>query len=146
MRIAIASDHGGFELKEQIKGILQSMNVAFEDLGTNNTESVDYPDFAEKVAREVQKGNRGILCCGTGIGMSISANKFKGVRAALCHDEFTARMSRQHNDANVLVLGGRVHLQAQEITAMIQAWLETQYEGGRHQRRLEKIEELEGKN
>jgi ribose 5-phosphate isomerase B len=145
MKIAIASDHGGYELKEQIKSILQTLNVAFEDFGTNNQDSVDYPDFAERVAREVQKGSRGILCCGTGIGMSIAANKFKGVRAALCHDEFTARMSRQHNDANILVLGGRVQLASQTIPAIVQGWLETQYEGGRHQRRLEKIEELEGK-
>ncbi len=144
MKIAIASDHGGYELKERIKIILQSMNIDFEDLGTNNSESVDYPDFAAKVAREVQKGNRGILCCGTGIGMSITANKFKGVRAALCHDEFTARLSRQHNDANVLVLGGRIHLTPHDVAAMVQTWLETQYEGGRHQKRLEKIKELEG--
>jgi ribose 5-phosphate isomerase B len=146
MKIAIASDHGGYELKEQIKGILKSMNIDFEDLGTNNSESVDYPDFAAKVAREVQKGNRGILCCGTGIGMSIAANKFDGVRAALCHDEFTARLSRQHNDANILVLGGRVQLAPQSVSAMVQTWLETQYEAGRHQKRLEKIKDLEGKS
>jgi len=146
MKIAIASDHGGYQLKEQIKEILRSLDVAFEDYGTQNTESVDYPDFAAKVARQVQRGNRGILCCGTGIGMSITANKFKGIRAALCHDEFTARMSRQHNDANILVLGGRVSHTAESISAMVQAWLETEYEGGRHQKRLEKIEQLEGKN
>jgi ribose 5-phosphate isomerase B len=144
MKIAIASDHGGFELKEQIKRFLQEMNIDFEDFGTNNSESVDYPDFAEKVAREVQNGMRGILCCGTGIGMSIAANKFKGVRAALCHDEFTARVSRQHNDSNILVLGGRVQLTPQSVSAMVKAWLETQYEGGRHQKRLEKIEQMEG--
>jgi ribose 5-phosphate isomerase B len=144
MKIAIASDHGGFELKEQIKQILQSMNIDFEDFGTGSTESVDYPDFAEKVAREVQHGGRGILCCGTGIGMSISANKFRGIRAALCHDEFTARLSRQHNDANILVLGGRVQLTPENVVAMIQTWIQTEYEGGRHQRRLEKIEQMEG--
>jgi len=145
MKIAIASDHGGYELKEQIKSILESLRIEYEDFGTNGIESVDYPDYAAMVAKQVQHGDRGILCCGTGIGMSITANKFKGVRAALCHDEYTARMSRQHNDANVLVLGGRVQHTLQEVSSMIGAWLQTEYEGGRHQRRLEKIEQLEGK-
>jgi ribose 5-phosphate isomerase B len=145
MKIAIASDHGGFGLKEQIKSILESMHIEYEDFGTNGTESVDYPDYAAKVAKQVQRGARGILCCGTGIGMSITANKFKGVRAALCYDEFTTRMSRQHNDANVLVLGGRVQHTLQDVSTIIRTWLQTEYEGGRHQRRLEKIEQLEGK-
>ena len=145
MKIAIASDHGGYGLKEQIKSVLDSLHVEYQDFGTNSTESVDYPDYAASVAKQVQRGDRGILCCGTGIGMSITANKFKGVRAALCYDEFTARMSRQHNDANVLVLGGRVQHTLQDVSTIIQTWLQTEYEGGRHQKRLEKIEQLEGK-
>ena len=144
MKIAIASDHGGYHLKEQIKTILQSLGVDFHDFGTSSTESVDYPDYAVLVAKEVQNGNRGILCCGTGIGMSITANKFKGVRAALCHDVYTAQMSRQHNDANILILGGRVEHSPEEVKAMIHAWLQTEYEGGRHQKRLEKIAQWEG--
>jgi ribose 5-phosphate isomerase B len=145
MRIAIASDHGGFQLKEEIKSVLESMGVQYEDLGTTGTESVDYPDYAALVAKRVQTGDRGILCCGTGIGMSITANKFKGVRAALCHDEYTARMSREHNDANILVMGGRLKHPAEEVRSMIQTWLQTTYEGGRHQKRLEKIKLWEGK-
>jgi ribose 5-phosphate isomerase B len=144
MSIVIASDHGGVELKEQIKLVLESLGVPYEDLGTNGTESVDYPDYAALVAKRVQAGERGILCCGTGIGMSISANKFKGIRAALCHDEFTARMSREHNDANILVLGGRLEHPPEAVRSMIQTWLNTTYEGGRHQKRLEKIRLLEG--
>jgi ribose 5-phosphate isomerase B len=145
MKIAIASDHGGFHLKEQIKTILQSLGVDYKDFGTSSTESVDYPDYAVMVAKEVQNGTRGILCCGTGIGMSITANKFKGVRAALCHDVYTAQMSRQHNDANILIMGGRVEHSPEEVKAMIHAWLKTDYEGGRHQKRLEKIAQWEGK-
>jgi ribose 5-phosphate isomerase B len=145
MKIAIASDHGGYHLKEQIKTILQSLGLDFHDFGTSSTESVDYPDYAVLVAKEVQNGNRGILCCGTGIGMSITANKFKGVRAALCHDVYTAQMSRQHNDANILIMGGRVEHSPEEVKAMIHAWLQTDYEGGRHQKRLEKIAQWEGK-
>lgn len=144
MKIAIASDHGGYHLKEQIKSILESLGVEYEDFGTNGTESVDYPDYAAKVAKQVQKGHRGILCCGTGIGMSITANKFKGIRAALCHDEYTARMSREHNDSNILILGGRIEHSQEQVTSMVHAWLKTDYEGGRHQRRLEKIEQWEG--
>lgn len=144
MKIAIASDHGGFHLKEEIKSVLASLGVEFHDFGTHGTESVDYPDYAVMVAKEVQNGNRGILCCGTGIGMSITANKFKGVRAALCHDVYTAEMSRKHNDANILILGGRLEHSREKIASMIQAWLQTDYEGGRHQRRLEKISQWEG--
>ena len=144
MKIAIASDHGGYHLKEQIKTILQSLGVDYHDFGTSSTESVDYPDYAVLVAKEVQNGDRGILCCGTGIGMSITANKFKGVRAALCHDVYTAQMSRQHNNANILILGGRVEHSTEEVEAMIHAWLQTEYEGGRHQKRLEKIAQWEG--
>ncbi len=145
MKIAIASDHGGFDLKEQIKKVLNTLGYEYEDLGTTGNESVDYPEYAVEVARKVQQGSRGILCCGTGIGMSITANKFKGVRAALCHDIYTARMSREHNDANILVLGGRVKHSAEQVAAMVKTWLETEFEGGRHQRRLDKIIECEGK-
>jgi ribose 5-phosphate isomerase B len=143
MKIAIASDHAGFHLKEHIKDILDSLKVAYEDFGTRNTDSVDYPDYAEKVARAVQNGERGILCCGTGIGMSIVANKFKGVRAAVCHDVYTAQMSREHNDSNILILGGRIHQDKAMISEILRTWLEAQFQGGRHQRRLEKINQLE---
>lgn len=146
MKIAIASDHGGYHLKEAIKSILSSLGVEYDDLGTSGTESVDYPDYAALVAKAVQKGERGILCCGTGIGMSITANKFKGVRAALCHDEYTAEMSRRHNDSNILILGGRLDYPPEKIAAMVETWLKTDYEGGRHQKRLEKITEWEGQN
>jgi len=146
MKIAIASDHAGYQLKEEIKKVLESFAVAYEDLGPQNTESVDYPDYAKQVARAVQKGNRGILCCGTGIGMSIAANKFKGVRAALCHDSLTAQMSREHNDSNILIMGGRVVQNPDEVVSIVKTWLDTQFQGGRHQRRLEKIKELEENN
>jgi len=142
--LVIASDHGGIELKEAIKGALTSRGLSLQDLGTISTESVDYPDFGEKVARAVSSGSaeRGILICGTGIGMSIVANKFPGVRAALVTDEFTAQMSREHNDANILVLGGRV-LDSEEASRLVAIWLDTRFEGGRHQRRLDKIAEIE---
>ena len=146
MKIAIASDHAGYQLKEEIKKVLESFAVAYQHLGPQNTESVDYPDYAKQVARAVQKGNRGILCCGTGIGMSIAANKFKGVRAALCHDSLTAQMSREHNDSNILIMGGRVVQNPDEVVSIVKTWLDTQFQGGRHQRRLEKIKELEENN
>ena len=140
----IASDHGGLELKEAIKATLTARGTQVEDLGTITSDSVDYPDFGEKVARAVSTGKaeQGILICGTGIGMSIVANKFPGVRAALVTDEFTAQMSREHNDANVLVMGGRV-LTSEQASKMVEVWLDTSYEGGRHQRRLDKIAEIE---
>ncbi|MDW7645729.1 MAG: ribose 5-phosphate isomerase B [Desulfuromonadales bacterium] len=142
--LIIASDHGGLELKEALKNYLQDKQVDVRDLGTNGSESVDYPDFGEKVARSVSLGeaDAGILICGTGIGMSIVANKFPGVRAALAHDEFTARMAKEHNNANILVLGGRIQTSDQGIE-MVAAWLDSEFEGGRHQRRLDKIAELE---
>lgn len=143
MKIAIASDHAGFPLKEEIKKILDSLQIAYDDYGTRDTESVDYPDYAKKVAQEVQNGRRGILCCGTGIGMSIAANKFKGVRAAICHDVYTAQMSREHNDSNILILGGRVHKDYRNVSDILRIWLETKFQGGRHQLRLEKISRLE---
>ncbi len=142
--LVIASDHGGIELKEAVKQVLGGRGLGTDDLGTISPESVDYPDFGEKVARAVSTGKaeRGILICGTGIGMSIVANKFPGVRAALVTDVFTAQMSREHNDANVLVLGGRV-LDVQEACKLVEVWLDTPFEGGRHQRRLDKIAEIE---
>ncbi len=140
----IASDHGGLELKELVKTFLEERQVAVRDLGTGNSESVDYPDFGEKVARAVSRGEaeKGILICGTGIGMSIVANKFPGVRAALINDEFTARMCKEHNNANIIVMGGRV-LAPEVARKMVAAWLDTAFEGGRHQRRLDKIAQIE---
>ena len=142
--IVIGSDHGGLELKEAVKAVLASRGMAVADFGTDNSESVDYPDFAEKVASAVSRGEMdlGILICGTGIGMSIVANKFPGVRAALATDEFMAQMAREHNNANILVLGGRV-LSVDKATKMVNVWLDSSYEGGRHQRRLDKIAQLE---
>ena len=144
MKIAIASDHGGSDLKEKIVELLKEKNLEITDYGVDNPESVDYPDYGIKVARAVSEGDaeRGILSCGTGIGMSIVANKFPNVRAALCYDMYTARMSRLHNDANILVLGGRV-LDKEIALLMVDVWLRTDFEGGRHQRRLDKISNLE---
>jgi len=143
-RIAIGADHGGFELKEELKGFLREMGHQVQDLGTQGEESVHYPGFAVLVARQICQGeaDRGILICGTGIGMSIVANRFPGVRAALCHDLYTAIMSRKHNDANCLVLGGRV-LGKGLAKEMVRVWLETSFEGGRHELRLAQIRELE---
>jgi ribose 5-phosphate isomerase B len=147
MVVAIGSDHAGVELKEHIIALLKTMGLKHMDLGTNSSQSVDYPDFGERVAMAVVNGEaeRGILICGTGIGMSIVANKINGIRAALCGDCFSARMSRLHNDANVLVLGGRVigMALAEDIA---RAWLETPFDGGRHARRLDKIALIEEKH
>lgn len=142
--IAIGSDHGGFELKEAIKILLQGRGIPFEDMGTSDGNSVDYPDFGEKVARMVSTGQaeKGVLVCGTGIGMSIVANKFPGVRAALAADTYMAKMAKQHNNANILVLGGRV-IDENEASEMVATWLDTEFEGGRHQGRLDKITALE---
>jgi len=146
MKIAIGSDHAGFELKEIISQLLQEMGHEVIDMGTASNSSVDYPDFAETVSKAVSEGSvdRGILICGTGIGMSIVANKFKNVRAALCNDLFTAKMSRLHNDANVLAIGGRIVGKdlAKEI---VNIWINTPFEGGRHLKRLEKITLIERK-
>lgn len=143
-KCVIASDHGGLALKEAITAYLREKNVEICDLGTMNDDSVDYPDYGIKVARAVSVGeaDRGILVCGTGIGMSIVANKFPGIRAALITDEFTAQMSKEHNDANIIVMGGRV-LSSAQAQKMVQIWLEASYEGGRHQCRLDKIANLE---
>jgi len=143
--IVIGSDHGGFALKEAIKSLLEERSIAVQDLGTNNgADSVDYPDFGESVARKVSQGEaeKGVLVCGTGIGMSIVANKFPGVRAALAADIYMAKMAKQHNNANILVLGGRV-LDENEAREMVAAWLDSAFEGGRHQGRLDKISAIE---
>ena len=144
MKLYIASDHAGFGLKSRILRYLAEKHIESIDMGTNNGDSVDYPDYAIQVAEKISKdpGDRGILICGTGIGMSIVANKFPGVRAALCHDAATAEVSRRHNDANILVLGGRV-LDEEKAVGIIQVWLETTFDGGRHQRRIDKIKEIE---
>jgi ribose 5-phosphate isomerase B len=140
----VASDHGGLELKERIKEFLRERCVEVRDLGTDNGDSVDYPDFGILVGRAVSRGDaeKGILVCGTGIGMSIVANKFPRVRAALVWDEFTARMAKEHNNANILVLGGRT-LEADKACEMIATWLDAGFEGGRHQQRLDKIARIE---
>jgi len=142
--IAVGSDHGGLELKDAILAALAARGLDVDDYGTDNGDSVDYPDFAEKVAAAVSRGDveLGILICGTGIGMSIVANKFPGVRAALATDEFMAQMAKEHNNANVLVLGGRV-LAKDLAFKMVTVWLDSTYEAGRHQRRLDKISRLE---
>ncbi|MBI5137353.1 MAG: ribose 5-phosphate isomerase B [Nitrospirae bacterium] len=143
--IAIASDHGGLDLKNQVVRLLQDdLGLKVDDMGAFSDESVDYPDYGMLVARAVSTGqaDRGILICGTGIGMSIIANKFAGVRAALCHNADTARLSREHNDANILVLGGRV-LSGELAREMVRIWFNTPFEGGRHKRRIDKIRELE---
>jgi len=142
--IAVGSDHGGFGLKTAVKELLIERGFTVEDFGTDNGNSVDYPDFGEKVAREVSAGKfeKGILICGTGIGMSIVANKFPGVRAALVTDPFMARMAKEHNNANILVLGERV-LAESEAREIVATWLDAAFEGGRHQGRLDKIASLE---
>ncbi len=143
MRLAIGNDHRGLELKQFITRLITEDGRSCEDFGSYTADSVDYPDIARKVAEAVASGDfeRGILICDTGIGMSISANKVRGIRAALCHDVFGARRARQHNDANILCLGVR---EGQESVAeTVRAFLSTEFEGGRHQRRLDKIKAME---
>ena len=141
--IALASDHAGFELKEAIKKHLVENNYDILDFGTNSNASVDYPPFARMAAEAVAAGecDKGIICCGTGIGVSIVANKVKGIRCALCTNEFTAEMSRKHNDANMMALGARVTDQELALK-MVDIWLNTELEEGRHKRRVDMIEEL----
>lgn len=140
MKVALGADHAGYELKEHIKKVLLENGIHVIDVGTDNETSVDYPDYGLQVARLVSshEADRGILLCGTGVGMSIIANKVKGIRASLVHDLYTAIQSRKHLDANILVLGGRTTGKglAEEI---VKVWLDTPFEGGRHQRRIEKI-------
>jgi ribose 5-phosphate isomerase B len=144
MKIAISSDHGGFELKEFVVRLLNDLGHEPLDLGCHSIEPVDYPDYASQVARRVLQGEaeRGILICGTGLGMSIAANRFRGIRATLVNDLYLARMSREHTDSNILVLGGRVTAKglAEEI---VRVWLKTEFAGNRHSRRLEKIAAIE---
>jgi RpiB/LacA/LacB family sugar-phosphate isomerase len=147
MKLAIASDHGGFRLKGAVLKLLSEKKIESLDLGVDSETSVDYPDYASEVAGRVSRGEveGGILLCGTGIGMAITANKFKGVRAAVVTDPYTARMSKEHNDANVIAVGGRV-LDETKAVETVRAWLEAEYEGGRHDRRLKKIAEIEAKH
>jgi ribose 5-phosphate isomerase B len=145
MKLAIGADHGGYVLKNEIVDFLSKIaNIEVIDYGTSGPESVDYPDYGRKVSEEVSNGtvDRGILICGTGIGMSIVANRYPNVRAALCHDNFTARMSRLHNDANVLVMGERVIGRGVALD-IVKTWLDTEFEGSRHACRLNKIREIE---
>jgi len=143
-KIAIASDHGGFDLKESIIAHLLNTGWQVDDLGPHNGESVDYPDYGIKLAEAVseKKVTRGIVICGTGIGMSIVVNRYPGIRGTLCADLFTAKLCREHNDSNILIMGGRVigkGLAAEIVTT----WLNTPFEGGRHQRRLDKINQID---
>ena len=144
MKIAVGSDHRGFEAKQQIKAIVTQLGHECIDVGTNDSNPVDYPDIAYLAAKEVteKKADRAILACATGLGMSIAANKVKGIRAALCHDELSAQISRDHNDANVLCLSGD---QVGEVLLrkIVEVWLSTKFSGGRHLRRVKKIKALE---
>ena len=142
--IIIGADHGGFKLKEIIKDYLEELGYTPDDLGTHSEESCDYPDIAKKVAEKItQTKSKGILICGTGIGMSMASNKMKGIRAALAFDEFTAKMSRDHNNSNILCLGGRT-TETEMAKKIVKIWLETKFEeGGRHSKRVDKIMKLE---
>jgi RpiB/LacA/LacB family sugar-phosphate isomerase len=144
MKIALASDHAGYAEKERLKPVLAELGLEVEDYGTVSEESVDYPDYARKVALAVARGQaqQGVLVCGSGTGMAISANKVAGVRAAVAWSEEVARLARQHNDANVLAIGARTTPQA-EIPKIVRAWFETRFEAGRHAARVEKIVEIE---
>ncbi|HEX8398450.1 MAG TPA: ribose 5-phosphate isomerase B [Pyrinomonadaceae bacterium] len=144
MKVALGADHAGYEEKERLKPVLNELGIEFEDFGAVSTDSVDYPDFAAKVARKVADGefDQGLLVCGSGTGMAIAANKVHGVRAAVAWNEETARLAREHNDANVLSIGARTTAES-EIPKIVRAWFETKFAGGRHQRRVDKIRELE---
>lgn len=143
-RIALGSDHAGFRAKETIKKFLEGAGYSVDDVGTHSEESVDYPDFARAVGERVASGkdSLGVLVCGTGIGVAIAANKVEGIRAALAHDSLTARRAREHNDANVLALGGKI-VGDDEAIAIVQEFLNAQFAGGRHQRRIDKISEMD---
>ena len=145
MKFAVGSDHGAVDLKEEVKLVLKEFpGINVVDVGTFSHDPVDYPDIAKKLCEKLTSGecDRGILLCGTGIGISIAANKIKGIRCALCSDVFSAKMSRAHNDANVLALGGRV-LGAGPAGEIVRAFVETKFEGGRHEKRIKKIMDLE---
>lgn len=145
--LIIGSDHAGYDLKEYVKQILAELQYEIVDMGTDSKESVDYPDYAEKVAVRVSNDpdSLGILACATGVGISIAANKIRGIRAALVSDEQTARLSREHNDANILVLAGK-NYDSKKIRLIVMSWLDASFEGGRHERRVRKISALEEKN
>ena len=142
--LALVSDHGGISLKDAVKAYLDSAGIAYEDFGTDSEASVDYAPFAVAVARAVTSGKaeKGILCCGTGIGISIAANKVKGIRAAVCTNAFCAEMTRRHNDSNILCMGGRV-ISEETAVELAKIFLETPFEGGRHARRIAQIAEIE---
>ena len=144
MRIALASDHAGYAEKERLKTVLADLGVEFHDLGTGSEASVDYPDYARKVAEQVADGRveQGLLVCGSGAGMAITANKVHGVRAAVAWSEETARLAREHNDANVLAIGART-TPVDEIPKIVRAWFSTDFAGGRHAARVAKISEVE---
>jgi ribose 5-phosphate isomerase B len=144
MKVAIAADHAGFEEKENIKATLDDLGIEFIDLGTHSLDSVDYPDFGRAVGEAVAEGkvDSGILFCGSGIGISIAANKVKGIRAALAWNEETAKLARQHNNANILAIGSRTTPKG-TIPAIVKAWFDAKFEGGRHQGRIDKIEGIE---
>ena len=143
-KIAIASDHGGFDLKENVIAHLMNDGWKIDDLGPSNEDSVDYPDYGIKLAEIIakKKVERGIVICGTGVGMSIVVNRFSGIRGTLCSDIYTAKMCRQHNDSNILIMGGRVIGKGLALE-IVDTWLNTAFEGGRHQRRLDKINEID---
>jgi ribose 5-phosphate isomerase B len=143
-KIAIASDHGGFDLKESVIAHLLNDGWEIDDLGPSNEDSVDYPDYGVKLAEAIanKKVERGIVICGTGVGMSIVVNRFPGIRGTLCSDVYTAKMCREHNDSNILVMGGRV-IGKGLASEIVDTWLNTAFEGGRHQRRLDKINEID---
>ncbi|SCG81845.1 ribose 5-phosphate isomerase B [Proteiniborus sp. DW1] len=146
MKIALGCDHAGYELKGYIKEYLDKKGIEYVDFGTNSIESVDYPEFGEKVAEAVKSGecDKGIVCCGTGIGISISANKVPGIRCALCSDCYSARMSIEHNNANVLAIGARV-IGKDLALEIIDTWLKAEFQGGKHERRVNKIRDIESK-
>ena len=144
MKVVLASDHRGYQLKADLKKFLDEMKIESLDVGAFSSDSVDYPDFGKSAAEKVSKGeyDRGILICGSGIGMGIVANKFPRVRAALCHDVYTAEMSRKHNNSNILIFGADI-VKKELVQEILKTWIETEFEGGRHLRRIEKIHEIE---
>lgn len=147
MKVAIASDHGGINIREEIKSLMEELGIEYEDFGCECADSVDYPDYALPVAEKVAAGefDRGILICGTGIGMSIAANKVKGIRCALVHDVYSAKLTRQHNDTNIISMGERV-IGAGLAREIAQTWLTTDFQAGRHATRIGKIAEYEEKS
>ena len=147
MKIALASDHAGYEIKKSVMDYLSENGIQYEDFGSGPGERVDYIDYAEKAVKKVCVGEyeQAILVCGTGLGMAIVANKYKGIRATPCTDEYSAEMSRKHNDSNCLTLGGRI-LPQDEALSIVKVWVETKFEAGRHQGRIDKILEIEKKN